>query len=213
MKALVIGATGGIGSALARLLASKVESLWVSGRNQEKLAALAKELNANSVVADLSEETQVANMLNQVGELDLLIYAAGAVAKASVRQMDLSEWRKVVDANLTGAFFVLKHARFNKGARAAFIGVYPELVRVNGLSAYAVSKLGLEMLLSVARREMRAEGVNLVLVRLPEVATNLWSVFGVAPRRALSPEEAAQKILDNLFVEPCPEVIEIARAK
>lgn len=210
---LVIGATGGIGSALVRLLASKAQKIWISGRNLEKLSSLARELNATAIVADLSEENQVADMMAQVGELDLLIYAAGAVAKVNVRQMDFNEWKRVLDANLTGAFFVLKHARFNKGARAVFIGVYPELVRVSGLSAYAVSKSGLETLLSVARREMRSEGVNLILVRLPEVATPLWSVFGVVPRRALQPEDVAQKILDNIFIEPCPEVIEIERVK
>lgn len=210
---LVIGATGGIGSALVRLLASKAQKIWISGRNLEKLSSLARELNATAIVADLSEENQVADMMAQVGELDLLIYAAGAVAKVNVRQMDFNEWKRVLDANLTGAFFVLKHARFNKGARAVFIGVYPELVRVSGLSAYAVSKSGLETLLSVARREMRSEGVNLILVRLPEVATPLWSVFGVVPRRALQPEDVAQKILDNIFIEPCPELIEIERVK
>lgn len=213
MKALVIGATGGVGSAIARLLADKTETLWISGRNSEKLASLAKELNAAAIAAELSDENQVAYMMAQVGELDLLIYAAGAVAKVNVRQMDFSEWKRVMDANLTGAFFVLKHARFNKGARAVFIGVYPELVRVNGLSAYAVSKSGLETLLNVARREMRSESINLVLVRLPEVATSLWSVFGVIPKRALEPEFAAQKILEGIFVDPCPEVIEIARVK
>ncbi len=213
MKTLVIGATGGIGSALARLLANRTQTLWISGRNSEKLAELARELNAAAIVADLSDESQVAYMLAQVGEIDLLVYAAGAVARVNVRQMDLNEWKRVIDTNLTGAFFVLKHARFNKGARAVFIGVYPELVRVNGLSAYAVSKSGLETLLSVARREMRGEGVNLILVRMPEVATPLWSVFGVVPKRALLPEDTAQKILDNIFVEPCPEVIEIGRSK
>lgn len=213
MKTLVIGATGGIGLALARLLAGKAQRIYVSGRNSEKLLALAQELNATAIVADLSDENQVADMMTQVGELDLLIYAAGAVAKANIRQMDFSEWRRVLDANLTGVFFVLKYARFNKGARAVFIGAYPELIRVSGLSAYAVSKAGLEALLNIARKEMRSEGVNLILVRMPEVATPLWSVFGVVPRRALQPAEAAQKILDNIFLEPCPEVVEIERTK
>lgn len=213
MKALVVGATGGIGSAIARLLANRTQTLWVSGRNSEKLITLAQELNATAIVADLSDESQVVRMSAQVGELDLLVYAAGAVAKVSVRQMDFSEWKRVLDANLTGAFLVLKHARFNKGAKAVFVGVYPELVNVKGLSAYAVSKFGLEALLSVARREMRTEGINLILVRMPEVATPLWSVFGVVPKRALQPEEAAKKVIDSIFTEPCPEVVEISHGR
>lgn len=213
VRTLIIGATGSIGTALAHQLAARGQPLCLSGRNIEKLTALAKMLNAVAVPADLADESQVAALLAQAGELDLLIYAAGCVERVNLRQMTLQDWQRVIDANLTGAFLVLKHARFRRNARAVFIGVYPELLRVKGLSAYAVSKAGLEALLNNARREMRVEGVHLILVRMPEVATDLWSVFGGAPKRALCPDDAAQKLLDAVFTEPCPEVVEIARPR
>ncbi len=211
MTALVIGATGGIGMALAKALRERVSQLWLSGRNEGLLSELAQTLEANAVSADLGDEQAVQHLMAQVGDLDFLVYAAGAVVRAPVRQMSLAEWQQVLNANLVGAWLVLKHAQFRQGARALFLGVYPQLVRVQGLSAYAVSKAGLEELLQVARRELRGQGVSLILVRLPEVATNLWSVFGGPPRRALSPETVAQQILDQAFAEPAPEVIEIAR--
>jgi cyclic-di-GMP-binding biofilm dispersal mediator protein len=211
MKALVIGATGGIGSAIARLLASRATTLWLSGRNTEKLAELARQLNAHAFPAELSDEEQVRQLMTTVGALDLLVYAAGAVVRVNLREMSLAEWERVMAANLTGAFFVLKHAQWNSPAQAIFLGVYLDFVRVNGLSVYAASKAALEMMLAVARREMRQSGVRLTLVRLPEVATNLWSVFGGPPKRAFSPDEVAQRIIEGALVEPPPEVLEIAR--
>jgi len=211
MNILVIGATGGIGSAIARLLAPRATTLWLSGRNADKLSELARQLNAQAFPVDLSDETQVQKLMATVGALDLLVYAAGAVARVPLREMTFAEWERVMVANLTGAFFALKHAQWNSPAQAIFLGVYPDFVRVNGLSAYAASKAALEMMLAVARRELRQSGIRLTLVRLPEVATDLWSVFGGPPKRALSPEEVAQRIIDSALVEPPPEVLEIAR--
>jgi cyclic-di-GMP-binding biofilm dispersal mediator protein len=161
--------------------------------------------------AELSDEEQVRQLMMTVGALDLLVYAAGAVVRVNLREMSLAEWERVMAANLTGAFFVLKHAQWNSPAQAIFLGVYLDFVRVNGLSVYAASKAALEMMLAVARREMRQSGVRLTLVRLPEVATNLWSVFGGPPKRAFSPDEVAQRIIEGALVEPPPEVLEIAR--
>jgi NADP-dependent 3-hydroxy acid dehydrogenase YdfG len=94
MKALVIGATGGIGSAIARLLASRATTLWLSGRNTEKLAELARQLNAHAFPAELSDEEQVRQLMMTVGALDLLVYAAGAVVRVNLREMSLAEWER-----------------------------------------------------------------------------------------------------------------------
>jgi NADP-dependent 3-hydroxy acid dehydrogenase YdfG len=87
MKALVIGATGGIGSAIARLLASRATTLWLSGRNTEKLAELARQLNAHAFPAELNDEEQVRQLMMTVGALDLLVYAAGAIVRVNLREM------------------------------------------------------------------------------------------------------------------------------
>lgn len=51
--------------------------------------------------------------------------------------------------------------------------------------------------------------MHLVLVRLPAVATGLWAPLGGPPKGALSPEEAARKVLEGVLKDPPPEVLEV----
>lgn len=206
VKTLIIGATGGIGGALARLLAGQGE-VWLTGRRLEALSALAGELGVRALPLDLGNELEVASLLEEVGPLDRLIYAAGAVVRTPLRQTPRDGLEEVLAANFLGAFFALKHARLNPGAKALFLGAYPAYVEVPGFAAYAASKRALESLLNTARKEWRREGVGLVLVRLPAVDTPLWGPLGGAPRGALAPEEAARRILAGL--EGGGEVLEL----
>lgn len=200
MNTLLLGATGGIGQALAHGLAGRVGRLWLSGRNGALLAGLARELVGQLEVQALAQE---------VGPLDLLIYAAGAVQKASIREQQPADLERLTTANLTGLALILKYATFNPQARVVLLGVYPELITVQGLSAYVATKLGAEGFLNVARKEFRREGVRFCLVRLPAVATGLWAPLGGAPKNALSADEAARRILEGVLVEPMPDVLEV----
>lgn len=197
MKTLIIGATGGIGSSLARLLQGKAE-LWLTGRRAEALAALARETGGRAVPLELENELEVAALFAETGPLDCLLYAAGAVARSPLRSTPRDGLEGILAANFLGAFFALKHARFHPGAKALFLGAYPPYVEVPGFAAYAASKRALEGLLGAARKELGREGVQLILVRLPAVATGLWAPLGGAPRGALTPDEAARRILAGL---------------
>ncbi len=208
MRTLILGATGGIGGALARALGGTGE-LWLAGRRREVLFPLAQEVGARALPLELGDELEVQALLEEVGPLDLLLYAVGGVVRRPLRETGRLEAEDLLLANLLGAFLVLKHARFAKGARAAFLGAYPAYVEVPGFSLYAASKRALEGLLNAARREFRKEGVHLTLVRLPVVATGLWTPLGGPPKGALPPEEAARRILEGLKAEPPPEVMEL----
>ncbi len=209
MNTLLIGATGGIGQSLARRLAGRVSRLWLSGRNGQILASLARDLSALAVPAELGNELEVQALAEEVGPLDLLLYAAGAVQKAGLREQSMADLERLLAANLGGLALLLKYARFNPQARVAVLGVYPELIAVPGLSGYVATKLGAEGLVSVARKEFRREGVCFCLVRLPAVATDLWAPLGGAPKTALHPDEAAARILEGVLAEPLTEVLEI----
>ncbi|RDI95070.1 SDR family NAD(P)-dependent oxidoreductase [Meiothermus sp. QL-1] len=209
MNTLILGATGGIGQALARALAGRVERLWLSGRNAPKLGELARSLGAEAVPAELGSGLEVASLAQEVGPLDLLIYAAGAAHKASLREESQDGLEHLFTANLGGCFLALKYLAFNPGARVALLGVYPDFVTVPGLGAYAATKLGAEALLQTARKEFRREGVRFTLVRLLAVATGLWAPLGGPPKTALPPEAAAERILQGLLAEPPPEVWEV----
>jgi cyclic-di-GMP-binding biofilm dispersal mediator protein len=209
VNTLITGATGGIGQSLAHHLAGRVGHLALSGRNGQILASLARELGASAVPAEMGNELEVQALAEEVGLLDLLVYAAGAVHKAGLREQHMADLERLTAANLGGLALLLKYAKFNPNARVVLLGVYPELISVPGLSAYAASKLGAEGLLNVARKEFRREGVRFCLVRLPAVATGLWAPLGGAPKSALHPEQAAARIVEGVLSEPMPEVLEI----
>ena len=174
-----------MGSALASQLLG--EELWLSGRNQARLESLAASLGAQIYPA-----AEVAALAQAVSLIDLLIYAAGAVERALIKEPS----RDLFAANFWGAYFLLRHLRWNPGGRALFLGAYPRYIAYPGFGLYAASKAALEGLLEVARKELK--DVSFCLVRLPAVRTPLWAPLGGAPRGALSPEEAAQKIISKL---------------
>lgn len=201
MRSLVIGASGGIGGAVARLLLGRGE-VFLAARRPERAPRGAVQL-------DVTDELEVHALFQSLPPLDLLVYAVGAVERAPLRELSRSRFEELLAANLTGAFLVLKHARFAPGGKGVFLGAYPRYVQVPGFSAYAAAKAGLEALLESARREYRKEGVHLALVRLPAVATGLWAPLGGPPKGALSPEAAAQRLLEEVLKDPPPEVVEI----
>ncbi|AEV16072.1 Short-chain dehydrogenase/reductase SDR [Thermus sp. CCB_US3_UF1] len=207
MRVLILGATGGLGRALARAL--KGHELLLSGRRAEALRALGEEVGGKPLPADLTDELEAKALLEEAGPVDLLLHAVGVGARAPVRETPRDLLEETLQAHLLTAHLALKHARFRPGARAAFFGAYPAYVRVPGFAAYAAAKGALEAYVEAARKEFRREGVHLVVVRLPAVATGLWDPLGGPPRHALSPEEAAAKVLQGLLQEPPAELLEV----
>jgi len=209
VNTLLLGATGGIGQSLASALAPRASRLWLSGRNGQILASLARDLGAEAVPADLGHELELQALAEEVGPLDLLIFAAGAVSKSGLRELSKADLERLSTANLVGLALALKYLAFNPNSRVVVLGVYPDLISVPGLSLYVATKLGVEGLLNVARKEFRREGVRFCLVRLPAVATQLWEPLGGPPKTALHPDQAALRILEGILAEPMPEVLEV----
>lgn len=145
MHTLIVGATGGIGGAAARAFAARGDRLTLSGRDAGRLSALAAELGADSRTADLGYESHVRALLEETGEIDTLIYAAGAALPGPVQQADPAAVRAVWNANYFGALWVLKHGlgRLTPGGRVYLLGARPDLVTARGFSQYAASKAAL----------------------------------------------------------------------
>jgi glucose 1-dehydrogenase len=119
-KALVTGASSGIGKAIAVSLAqagADVVVNFVSG--DDKAQALASELRDTGVrayvyKADVSDETQVramfADMIERLGTIDILVNNAGLQQDAPFHEMTLAQWNKVIAVNLTGQFLCSREA-------------------------------------------------------------------------------------------------------
>jgi 3-oxoacyl-[acyl-carrier protein] reductase len=134
-KALITGATGGIGGAIAKALHGAGATIAISGSKQEKLDALAAELSgAIPIACDLSKLDTVENLIKEaeekLGGLDILICNAGVTKDNLSLRMKDEEWQQVLDINLTASF---------KMSRAAMRGM---LKRRAGRIIYITSVVG-----------------------------------------------------------------------
>ncbi|UQN05209.1 SDR family NAD(P)-dependent oxidoreductase [Deinococcus sp. QL22] len=201
MTTLIIGATGGIGAAMARAMAG-ADSLILAGRDEAKLSALAAELGSTALGStaqrvDVGFESHVRSLLDGVESLDTVIYAAGAALPQPLADLDAAQVRAVWNANYFGAVWTLKYAlpKLMEGGRMYLIGARPELVTAKGFSQYAASKAALAQAVTIARLELpRGTQKALTLVLPPAVDTPLWTQVGRMPRGAISAEAVAQAI-------------------
>ncbi len=194
MTTLILGATGGIGTALTQ--AWPPEALHLSGRDAAKLTFLAAERGASAHPADVGFESQMRGLFGQLSEpLDTIVYAAGAAYPETLIQLHAEHVRRIWNANYFGVMWTLKYGlpRLVSGGRLYVIGAREELVTARGFSQYAASKAAAARLLEIARLEARQQTLTLVLP--PAVDTGLWAQVGKVPRGALSPGAAAQAII------------------
>ena len=186
---LITGGGSGIGLAAARHLVRDGASVTLAGRSSERLDGAVAELQRDapmgvevrSVVCDVAREDDVAAAvtaaLSITGTLQHCVASAGTGTVAPVVAMPAQEWHRVLDSNLHGAFFTLKHAgaAMVRSGGGAFVG----LSSIAGplthpfMSAYCVSKAGLEALVRNGADELGRANVRVNAVRPSMVATEL----------------------------------------
>lgn len=113
-KAIITGASKGIGEAVARGLANLGVDLAIVGTNQERTKKVAKEIaqeysvNTIDIIADVSNPIDVENMVEKaVNEFEIIDFAfnnAGVCIHQSALDMTFAQWKQVIDINLTGVF-------------------------------------------------------------------------------------------------------------
>lgn len=112
--ALLFGATGGIGSALARRLSAAGWRLATSARGRDRLEQLAEEIGAHAEAADATDRNAVENVVSaaceKFGRLDGVINCCGSLLLKPAHLTTSEEWSQTIDANLTTAFHVLRAA-------------------------------------------------------------------------------------------------------
>lgn len=211
-RALITGASSGIGKATALAFAKAGFDLALVSRSQNKLestAAAAREagVDAKSYVLDLAEIEQVkvgiGAIANEFAPIDILVNNAGIGYTNPLSETSLSDWQYVLDLNLTSVFQcilgVLPLMR-NQG-RGLIINVasiaaqqpFPEW------GAYSVSKAGLITLSKTLAAEERSRGIRVATICPGAVNTPLWDTDTVQAdlnRSAmLTPDIVAQSIL------------------
>ncbi len=108
--ALVTGATGGIGGAIAKALADQGANVLITGRNEAKLKELSNTLGgkAHAVVADLSSSDAIDILIKDAeekfGQVDILVNNAGLTRDGLSMRMKNEDWQQVIDVNMTATF-------------------------------------------------------------------------------------------------------------
>jgi 3-oxoacyl-[acyl-carrier protein] reductase len=171
MTALVTGASGGLGSAIARALAGQGARLAVSGSNVEKLERFRDELGGDHVAigCNLSDKAAVDELVPAAvdalgGKLDILINNAGVTRDNLLMRMKDEEFEEVLTVNLEAAFRLIRAAsRPMMKARFGRIISITSVVGVTGnpgQANYVASKAGLIGLTKVAALELASRGVT-----------------------------------------------------
>ena len=206
-KILITGATGGIGSETAKLLAGSGAVLFLTGRKSDQLKALAETLKIPAerlFIADLNDEyavnTMAASILEQAGNLDILINAAGLGIIKPIEQLSLQEFTLTLNANLVGAFLLVKAflpamKAVKKGLIINIPGVLGK-VPMSGAAAYSASKYGLVGMMQSIREELKRTDIRITNLFLGGVDSPFWDAIDlrVQKDKMIRSEEAARAI-------------------
>ncbi len=204
-RALITGASRGIGRAVAlRLAAGDVEVL-VHGRDRAALERTCNEVEARGgrarpLAFDLADADAVEALIAAVGRepLDVLVNNAGTAAVGSVAELSPADWQRSLAVNVTAPFLLCRSLAQAMPAGGVIVNVLSVAVRAAfpGWAAYAASKAALQGLSRVLREELRGRGVKVVDVVPAATATDLWDdVPGHWPREGmLPPDEVAEAI-------------------
>lgn len=195
MKALVTGASGGIGKVIAAYLHAQGADVALSGTRKEALDAVAQELKerVHVLTCDLGQADQVETLVPRaeeaMGGLDILVNNAGLTRDGLILRMKNEDWTKVLDVNLTAAFILSRTAvrgmmkrRFGRIVNiTSIVGAVGNPGQVN----YAASKAGLVGMSKALAQEVASRGVTVNCIAPGFIATAMTEVLNDAQKEKL----------------------------
>ncbi len=161
---LLTGATGGIGGAIARALAARGGALMLSGRRAALLEALAAELDARVLPADLSDRAEVNRLAEAAGTVDILLANAAIPAAGRLESFTQAEVDRTLDVNLrapvTLARALLPAMLERRRGHLVFISSMSGKIAVPGNPLYHATKYGLRGFAAALRTDLHGSGVG-----------------------------------------------------
>lgn len=217
--AFITGAARGIGKATAVALAKEGANIGLIARTESTLKEVAKVIEGLGVkvayaAADVSSKEQVeaaiTSLKNDLGVADILINNAGIATFGTVLDMDPEEWKKMIDVNLMGTYYVTRE-------------VLPQLIEKNGgdiinisstnglngaatASAYSASKFGVIGFTESLAQEVRRNNIRVSALTPSTVATDLALDLSLIKEndetKLMQPEDIAEFIVNQLKLNP-----------
>ncbi|WP_299307884.1 3-oxoacyl-[acyl-carrier-protein] reductase [uncultured Croceicoccus sp.] len=200
MTALVTGASGGIGSEIARALAGQGARLALSGSNGDKLRAFREQLNAETggdhveITCDLSSAESVDALvpaaIDTLGKLDILVNNAGITRDGLMMRMKDEDWEQVLQVNLTAAFRLMRAA--TRPMMKAKFGRMISITSVVGTTGnpgqmnYAAAKAGLTGMSKSLAQELATRNITVNCVAPGFIRTAMTDVLPEAQKDELN---------------------------
>ena len=209
-KVLITGGTSGIGYEIAKQMKAQGAQVVICGRNPERLAKAAEELNVIGIQADVSKEADVLRLVEaahtSMNGLNVLINNAAYGYFSLLTEMNTKKFNALIATNLTGAMMV--------GCACAKIFTaanYGNIVNISSTAgntgfasgtAYCATKFALKGMTECWRQELRKHNIRVMLVNPSEVQTDFIPNSGRPPRpkndSKLESEEIAHLVLSML---------------
>ncbi|MEZ5849246.1 MAG: 3-oxoacyl-[acyl-carrier-protein] reductase [Hyphomicrobiaceae bacterium] len=188
--ALVTGATGGIGGAIARAFHAQGATVAISGRQVDKLEALKSELGDRVVVCpcDLANKEQVGKLIDEAvkalgGRLDILVNNAGLTKDNLFMVMKDEQWDDVIAVNLTSTFMLSRAATRHMLRSKSGYGRIINISSVSGILGnpgqgnYAASKAGMIGMTKSLAREVAPRGITANCIAPGFISTPMTDVL------------------------------------
>ncbi|SEO19293.1 Short-chain dehydrogenase [Salinihabitans flavidus] len=196
----IIGASEGLGAALARKLHRRGARLILSARGAEKLDALAAELpGARALPLDVTDDASLAAAWERTGLIDQVVYNAGTYDPMRAQEWDAPSVLRMADTNFTGALRVLGHVLpyfVARGAgRITLVGSLAGFRGLPGAIGYGASKSALMHLAENLHVDLAGTGVSVRLANPGFIRTRLTDKNDFAMPQIMTPEAAADHVL------------------
>jgi len=205
-RALVTGASGGLGEAIARRLAGDGAAVVVTGRRGDVLEELARDINAEVLVCDLARRDQLDEALAVAGQVDIVVLNAALPATGTLDDFTVEEIDRALDVNLRAPMLLARAAAMGMARRGGghLVFVSSLAAKTNGqaLGVYAATKLGLRGLALALRQDLRPADVGVSIIYPGPISdAGMWAdagletPFGIKTR---APEAVADAVVQAI---------------
>jgi NADP-dependent 3-hydroxy acid dehydrogenase YdfG len=213
--AFITGPAGGLGTAIADALAP-THTLFLGGRQSDRLDALAERLGATTWPLDLQDADAIAAVVEPIDELDVLIHNAGAAFPGRVAESTVDEWRVTMEVNVVGAvalsLALLPALRTARG-QVLFINSGAGINASPGLASYTASKYALRGFADSLRND--EPQLRVTSIHPGRIATAMqeglvaYEGGDYKPERFLSPQTVANIVAEAVNAPPDAHIQEV----
>ena len=224
MKAIITGATKGIGRAIAETLAAEGYDLAICARNKIELSTFQKDFKLRypsiqtlTVTADVSKKKDILAFANRIhqewGTIDVLINNAGVFLPGEVANEPEGDLERMIETNLYSAYHLtraLLPAMIQKGSGHIFnmCSIASIIAYPNG-GSYTISKFALLGFSKVLREELKEKGIKVTAVLPGATWSNSWEGVNLPETRLMQANDIALAILGATKMSPSAVVEEI----